>query len=286
MPCLALPAVPVCRLSCRACSVSCASVTALWRLGCVQSAVLSVLSASACLLVRGTPHQFSPCCFCCCFCAVASVLFGVPCHCLSVCQRTPTCVEHAWIHTRMLACMHVLQGAQVMTCTPSDDVHATTELHLQLEHLKDRAAIYKVPAHLAPLSLAVQRLHGEDCCSTGVRAVCVRCACAHVLCASACTLVCARHESLVSRVCHSRVWHESLVSRVCQGAESGLWCVPWRAPAPQLKRGVRRRCAGQCAPTRWPGLPPGDRPLLAGVCACVLSCAVVPSPTLSPTHRV
>ena len=33
-----------------------------------------------------------------------------------------------------------------MTCTPSDDVHATTELHLQLEHLKDRAAIYKVPA--------------------------------------------------------------------------------------------------------------------------------------------
>jgi len=223
---------------------------------------------------------------CCCFCAVASVLFGVPCHCLSVCQRTPTCVEHAWIHTRMLACMHVLQGAQVMTCTPSDDVHATTELHLQLEHLKDRAAIYKVPAHLAPLSLAVQRLHGEDCCSTGVRAVCVRCACAHVLCASACTLVCARHESLVSRVCHSRVCRESLVSRVCQGAESGLWCVPWRAPAPQLKRGVRRRCAGQCAPTRWPGLPPGDRPLLAGVCACVLSCAVVPSPTLSPTHRV
>jgi len=42
------------------------------------------------------------------------------------------------------------------------------ELHTQLEHFKDRAAIYKVPPHLAPLSLTVQRLHAHDCCRSGV----------------------------------------------------------------------------------------------------------------------
>ena len=42
------------------------------------------------------------------------------------------------------------------------------ELHTQLEHFKDRVAIYKVPAHLAPLSLTVERLHADDCCRTGV----------------------------------------------------------------------------------------------------------------------
>ena len=163
--------------------------------------------------------------------------------------------------------------AQGMACTASDDVmasddvHAATELHVQLEHFKDRAAIYKVPAHLAPLSLAVQRLHGEDCCSTGA---CVR-TCLRKRIHShrpdgAYTIAPRLHRPHGSpgqtpAVCKEKPAGDTSVSSVRCGAGPR---------AAQLKRGMGRGCGRQCAPTRWPRLPPGDRLLLAGACTCVV----------------
>lgn len=51
---------------------------------------------------------------------------------------------------------------QAVNGFPSDP---SITFHAQLEHLKDRAAIYKHETWLAPLSLLVQRLFGEQACA-------------------------------------------------------------------------------------------------------------------------
>jgi hypothetical protein len=60
------------------------------------------------------------------------------CVCVCVSERVCLCVCVCVSDTRTLT---------LITCI---------ELHLQLEHFKDRAAIFKVPSVLAPLSLQIQ----------------------------------------------------------------------------------------------------------------------------------
>ena len=42
---------------------------------------------------------------------------------------------------------------------------ASLALHVQIEHFRDRAAIFKVAPVLAPGALAVRRLYGDACCT-------------------------------------------------------------------------------------------------------------------------
>jgi hypothetical protein len=118
-------------------------------------------------------------------------------------------------------------SADTLLCCNVAGCTGAIELHTQLEHLKDRAAIYKVPPHLAPLSLTVERLHADDCCRTG--------ACQRAFLSAFDT--CLR----VSVTC----LHVSV--------------------SPLLSHAGCRRGCRQCPPTRWRWLPPRDRPILAGL---------------------